>query len=288
MQPLVSIIVPSYNHSLYIEQTLQSIESNTYNNIEVLIIDDGSSDLSVNIINDWISNTKIENSRINFTARENKGVVNTLNELIDMAQGKYIFILASDDLIVANSLQELVVYCEKHCDSKSVLFSNMTFIDNEGNELGDVYLDCQKSMLKTGKSKYILAQMLLHWRPPFNLPFFSKASFRSVCGRYSNKYNFEDFYLALKYFNKGNIHYIDTPSHCYRVFDDKRGQVRSYHKGMQTMLDDSILESVGIKSIILKLVRNCYSDRKFISVSAKVVRELILSFIKLFSKINVR
>ena len=172
VQPLVSIIIPSYNHSKYISHALCSVDQVNYENIEVLIVDDGSIDSSCEKITTWLSETKIDDSRITFITRENKGVIRTLNQLIDLSKGKYIFILASDDMLVSDSIGLLVDYCENNCNSKSVLYSNLIFIDEDGRELGDIYMDCKKSMLRTGSSNWILSQMLLYWRPPFNLPFF--------------------------------------------------------------------------------------------------------------------
>ena len=72
-KPLVSFLIPYYNHKQYIGQTLDSILNDTYPNKEIIIINDGSTDTDISVINNWIErNNNI--LPINFISRENKGL----------------------------------------------------------------------------------------------------------------------------------------------------------------------------------------------------------------------
>lgn len=91
-QPLVTVIIPSYNHERYISQSIESVVFQSYKNIEIIVIDDGSKDQSVTLINGLA-----DKYGFIVIARENRGVAKTLNEGIGLARGKYMSFLASDD-----------------------------------------------------------------------------------------------------------------------------------------------------------------------------------------------
>lgn len=93
--PPVSVIIPSYNHSRFIQTTLEGVFAQTYKNIHLIVIDDGSTDNSPEIIEKTLKNCPFESKLI---VRPNKGVVLTLNEGLEMARGEYIAPISSDDL----------------------------------------------------------------------------------------------------------------------------------------------------------------------------------------------
>jgi Glycosyltransferases involved in cell wall biogenesis len=99
--PLVSILIPFYNHNHFIKQTLDSIKEDTYENKEIIIINDGSSNPEDSNITNWMQqHPEIQTTYIK---RENRGVTKTLNELIRMANGDYILPCASDDYFIENT-----------------------------------------------------------------------------------------------------------------------------------------------------------------------------------------
>ncbi|EPK1752121.1 glycosyltransferase family 2 protein, partial [Acinetobacter baumannii] len=94
--PLVSIVIPCYNHVDYVQDCIQSIIDQTYQNIELIIIDDGSKDESVLKINEMLKKCENRFSRFEFRHRPNKGLSATLNEALEWCQGEYFATLASD------------------------------------------------------------------------------------------------------------------------------------------------------------------------------------------------
>lgn len=96
--PLVSVIIPVYNAELYVEQCINSVLSQTYNNIEVLAINDGSSDASSKILD----NLSCQDRRIRVIHKVNTGVSDTRNIGIDESKGEYLIFLDSDDYWVNN------------------------------------------------------------------------------------------------------------------------------------------------------------------------------------------
>lgn len=106
--PLVSVIVPNYNHAKYLKERLDSIYNQTYKNIEVILLDDASSDNSVNILNDYL-NKHPHNTRI-ILNKENSGkVFLQWNKGLAAAKGEYIWIAESDDYCDNDFLEKLLI-----------------------------------------------------------------------------------------------------------------------------------------------------------------------------------
>ena len=103
-KPLISIIVPCYNAEKYLYECLNSVISQSYENWECLLINDGSKDKTLPILEEFSS----KNNRFKVFSQENKGLSATRNLGIENAKGDYLFFLDSDDLISKNSLQVFV------------------------------------------------------------------------------------------------------------------------------------------------------------------------------------
>lgn len=113
LNPLVSITITCYNHEKYIEDCLNSVLKQTYDNIEILICDDCSRDSS------WQKLTEMERSlqnRFSYVSLkrnpENLGVVKNLNRMLKEARGKYVKGVATDDFLEENAIEDFVAYCE--------------------------------------------------------------------------------------------------------------------------------------------------------------------------------
>ena len=96
--PLVSVVIPCYNHEQFVQDSIQSVIDQTYLNIELIIIDDGSKDSSVDKIQQMIPACEQRFTRFEFRSRPNKGLSATLNETIELANGEYWSTCSSDDL----------------------------------------------------------------------------------------------------------------------------------------------------------------------------------------------
>lgn len=101
---LVSILIPSYNAAKFLKRTIRSCIYQSYNNIEIIIINDGSTDSTF----DFLEEFKEKDSRIIVHHQENKGVSFTRNQLISLANGDYIFFLDADDSIPLKAIENLI------------------------------------------------------------------------------------------------------------------------------------------------------------------------------------
>lgn len=127
----ISVIVPVYNTEKYIERCLDSILNQTFKNIEIIIVNDGSEDNSDKIINQWIqrNNSKI---KIKYIKKENGGLSDARNTAIKEATGKYISFIDSDDYIDENLYFSLKKYMDDNID---LIKFKMNTVDENGKIL---------------------------------------------------------------------------------------------------------------------------------------------------------
>lgn len=104
---LVSVIVPMYNVQQYISECIESIQNQTYKNIEIILVDDGSPDCSGNIADKYAE----ENNRIKVIHKKNGGVSSARNTGIDAAKGDYICFVDGDDYVMPNYVDYLLNIC---------------------------------------------------------------------------------------------------------------------------------------------------------------------------------
>ena len=129
---LVSILVPIYNVEKYLEQCLDSIVNQTYQDLEIICVNDGSSDNSADILEKYRKNDK----RIKVISQENKGYGASMNRALDCATGEYIAIVESDDFVELNMIEKLV---------RDIEYYNVDFVKTNffryTTEKGDLYTE---------------------------------------------------------------------------------------------------------------------------------------------------
>lgn len=108
MNNKVSVIIPAYNAEKTIVRCMESVAKQSYQNIEVIIINDGSKDNTKNVIEKYISDNKLDWT---FISRNNKGVSYTRNQGIKLASGEYVAFLDSDDYWYGEKLEKQIVFC---------------------------------------------------------------------------------------------------------------------------------------------------------------------------------
>ena len=142
-QPLVSIVIPCYNHSQFVRETIQSVIDQDYENIELIIIDDGSKDNSVEVIQEMIPACEERFVRFEFRYRPNKGLCATLNEALEWCEGEYFSPLASDDIALPHKTSFLIKKHQQY-DAAVVFGSARKFNSEKAGE--DLLLNCEHTL----------------------------------------------------------------------------------------------------------------------------------------------
>ena len=128
--PKVIVIIPSYNREKYIRTTIDSTLSQTYGNIEVVVVDDGSTDRSREILESYGKRIRL----LEHEERANRGQSAAINLAMRSTGGEYVAILDSDDIWTVDKIEKQVDYLERHPDI-GIVYGNGYAIDEDGKIL---------------------------------------------------------------------------------------------------------------------------------------------------------
>ncbi|MFD1093966.1 glycosyltransferase [Providencia vermicola] len=203
---LVSVILPVYNAEEFLYEAIDSIVNQTHKNLQIIIINDGSSDNSLNIINSFVDD------RITVISRENKGLIYTLNEGLKIANGNYIARMDADDISAKNRIEKQLSFLKKH-KKTGVVGSYVKIINKEGTRI---------ALRKPARFNFILKATCF-----LGAPFIHPAVMfdRIVVGEnlyYSNEYKHaEDYELWTRLAAINNIKFSTIPEYLlsYRILE---------------------------------------------------------------------
>lgn len=243
-KPLISIVIPCYNRELYIKDAINSALAQTYDNIEIIVVDDGSTDNSVSVLSEY-------GNRIKLIQQTNKGVSAARNKGLSLASGDYVVFLDSDDWI-SNDLIENHVKAAEKWPEVDIFCSDFKNID-EKNKLGIL----NKSNWPDKPESPI--ELFLLFPPPFPACEMYKAStIKSLGGYHEDMKGFADSILRLNIIlSKGKV--VRTPNGygVYRRVDNsitKSGKQHYYAVKLIKKLRNlpSVKESSYLQKLIAK------------------------------------
>jgi glycosyltransferase involved in cell wall biosynthesis len=144
--PLVSVICLCYNHARFVEEAIQSVLHQTYRNIQIIVVDDASTDNSVAVIRDVIARSGRTDIQF-LPLSQNIGNCKAFNQGLLLAKGEYIIDLATDDYMMAERIQQQVEFFLSLDESYGVIFSNAIYVDEEGKFLYNHFEELQRKRL---------------------------------------------------------------------------------------------------------------------------------------------
>lgn len=162
MEPLVSIIVPIYNGEKYLDSCMECLLQQTYANLEIILVDDGSRDHSPAMCDDYAK----RDSRIRVFHQSNKGLSGARNTGIDNATGKYICFFDVDDMITTELIQDNLDWAEEQ--SADVVMFGFWYYDVDKNEL--IPNQLEKAFAGTGEDYFYQFLPLTMDKEVFNAP----------------------------------------------------------------------------------------------------------------------
>jgi len=229
-EPLVSAVIPAYNHGRYIRQAIESVIAQTYGNIELLIINDGSTDDTHERITDLLEACRARFVRFEYLNSENRGLIRTLNHALDWARGPYFTALASDDAWFPSKTALQVEALEADADSR-MCYGRALLIDEESRPTPH-----QTDHISYKGGRIFEDLFLMRFHMP--VTYMWRRSVFDEVGRYAEGLVQEDLYMNLKIAERYPIHFIDSQIAYYRIFPTmtfKRDPVKLYESYRQIL-----------------------------------------------------
>jgi alpha-1,3-rhamnosyltransferase len=251
MNDLISVIIPIYNHEQYIQEAIQSIINQNYQNLELIIIDDGSKDNSFNKALEMEDLCKKRFSRFLCKKQKNKGVCETCNQLIKLSRGNFLFLMASDDKILPNTINTFYDFLSKNDDYALVVGQNL-IMDSNGKECfwdkdrNNIYekekakyssfsdwLQKYSTKVNFGSEDFGSYESLLNGNYIPNGSLVKKDIYKKT-GLYTKKAPLEDYYMNLQIAKYAKMKFIDIPAFYYRWHNNnvakQSNKMRNYLK----------------------------------------------------------
>lgn len=217
---LVSVIIPNYNHSCFLDERIQSVLSQTYQNFEVIILDDKSTDNSVEVINKYKDNPHIAQIIVN---DENSGSpFIQWNKGFELAKGKWIWIAESDDSCEPQFLEELIAHVD---DKTSFAFCRSKRMDQHGEPVYEHWQDELTGSFTMDGKQFIddyLRRKCIVWNAS------------SVIFRRDNVFQIPTDYMRFKAAGDwlfwiclarlGSVSFVNIPLNCFRLHNSNTTQ----------------------------------------------------------------
>lgn len=238
MYPLVSVIIPSYNHANFIQRCLKSLIAQTYENIELIIIDDGSRDNSTVKIMEMEMDLKSRFKKFTFISQENQGVCFTFNRGLDLVNGEYYQFLSSDDAMFEQYIEKQVDFLEQNSEficSYSDGFEIQTE-DLEKNMYNNALRFSDKLLFTSGDLRRFMLKNVFKMPSPAFM--YRKETIEKI-GYYDENLDFEDIDMFLRISREFKIGCLNEDLYIHRMH------------GYNTGKNIDILEA-GIKKMIKK------------------------------------
>jgi glycosyltransferase involved in cell wall biosynthesis len=300
--PLVTIGILSYNNAKFLRCTLDSVLHQSHSHIELIIVDDGSIDNSLTVINDWMSERDIFCTLI--IHEKNSGIAPACNDVVRNATGKYIALFGSDDIMNPLRIEKQVEILEQSPEDVAFCYSAFTSIDEQGKVIDSKHdagiMHCEGDCFEDFyfRKFFIPAPTVL----------LRKKIFDEV-GLYDERLVTEDYAMWLRILPFYKIRYCNYKGVEYRMIDktiaynaqQMRSVVEDYHRdrifsyvktadlikneSRYDMIKKDMMRKINFHLIRLKLARSKHFKEALLFALSKNLYGL--SFTRLF-KIQVK
>lgn len=223
INPLVSVVIITYNSAKYILETLESIKIQSYKEIELIVSDDCSSDNTVEICSEWINENRDRffNAKI-ITTSVNTGISSNCNRGFRECNGEWLKVLSGDDKLMSNSIEDNIEYAERNPEA-SFIFSNVCEIDENGELIRSLNLhEGQHLFVKMESAKKQL-KYYSRWPVFLNTPtFFYKKELIQQIGYCDEDFKiYEDMSAIFRVIEKNvRINFLDKITVAYRIHSE--------------------------------------------------------------------
>lgn len=288
-KPLVTVIAACYNQSKYLLDTLESIKAQTYNNIELVFWDDCSSDDSVEKIDNWLHENKLDCTFIKHS--KNMGVCKSVNEAFSYAKGKYVQLVSMDDILLPDKIKKQVEMLENSAENVAFVFSDALLIDSEGKLYQNRFIAYHKKYLSIQSGNFFDELLEGNYVPsPTCL---KKTEAIRAIGAWDESLSFEDYDLTLRLARSYDFMYDETPTVKYRLHETNLSKnIPDYEKSLfftfikhvdtetGKIVCEKILKTMYLKGVDTNQVAKLYFEKN-------VPSEFMLKCIKIGLSVRV-
>ncbi len=288
--PLVSIIIPNYNHAEFLQQRIESVLNQTFQNFEVILLDDASTDKSVVILKKYENHPKVKHLIIN---EVNTGSpFKQWHKGIALAQGEYVWIAESDDYSDLDFLEQTVEKAKKVVDFGFIFTNSYSIINNliaqkvsESNREFKKFHDCDNAVIdSTDKiSKYLIKNLLIY---NVSSVLFNKRAFEKVDYKKLKEFkNTGDRFVYISIALNFKCYYLNQPLNYFRIHQNnttslnlKNGSIFLDRLYLIRIFIQNINDSVNSKRNMVHFF-NC---QFFNSINYKFYSDLLSTLNKLY------
>jgi glycosyltransferase involved in cell wall biosynthesis len=251
----LTIVIPSYNHSSYVLECIESAIAVSIESKRILVIDDGSTDDTINVVSNYLES--IQSDIVELIVKENKGLVDSLNLGLEKANSKYIYFIASDDIIIPSGIMELFNRMQNNESIDFIIGGGYSI--NEKNEKREIYRKCHfaffeldnvsiREEIYTGHPTPILIQTTLY-----------RTKILREVGGFDRDLKFDDYPLFIKLItnnseNGKTTHFLnDIKVAYYRQHDNNAS--RSIER--QFLMSKDVYLKLAPKDLLNLSMSNC-------------------------------
>jgi len=208
---LVSVIIPVYNSEKFLAECLDSILTQSYRNIEIIAVDDGSTDTSSDILERY-------SDKINIISQKNQGLASALNLGISKMKGSWFKWFSPDDVMYSNTIETLIDEAKNHSDN-TIIYSNWNIIDDAGNTLREFHESNYNELSEFDFNLRLLDGQQINVNTTL-IPaiFLKKYGIRELDEPVAIDY---DFFLRSALLHDVRFHLISQPLVKYRIHSDQ-------------------------------------------------------------------
>jgi alpha-1,3-rhamnosyltransferase len=275
--PLVTVCIPAYNHEKFVSETIRSVLDQTYPNIELIIVNDGSTDNTHGVIKSFQKECENNLSNVIIIDRTNRGLPFTLNEMIKHASGEFIKIIASDDILKKSIIQDSIDFFREN--KVDLLFFDLDVINNNS----DIIRSHICGIKGLGVDIYNISELSLEKALEYNRfygpAYILKSEVFKKVGYYNEGISIEDWEFLLRciksnlklgYLQKSLIQYRDHEDNTWKkplFILENNLKILNQYKEVPN-------HKSRIKSTIAKAINSIYNNKIYQSKDLKKLKQI--------------
>lgn len=211
--PLVSAIVTCFNHEAYVRATLESVAAQRYTNVELIIVDDCSTDRSVEIITTWVAGNGVEATLI--AHEENRGICRSRNDALAVARGEFVCGVAGDDEWLPRKIETQVAQLSRLGSDVAVVYSDAYLMDESGSQLPGLFIERNQSFDQMPEGDIFEDLFPYNFIPPLGT-LVRRRCIEEV-GGYDESLVYEDWDMWLRLSRRFGFAFTPTVTARYRI-----------------------------------------------------------------------